>query len=191
MNLSDELFLEDIIPGPQESDDETFSFLPVGAKFVRANKTKGWVREFSVVNYQPLEGANVLSNTETDILNIPKYHELKQTKYGNNTIFFGDFKLLCELSAHNKIFNGFNSEKSLEIKTKMEESNYRAAGFFRLFQPGFRHRRQTCGNYGAFVHQGRKDADFCKDPKPFNRVNSNVLSYWFGLKLQPFMCTIG
>ena len=135
----------------------------------------GWVREFSIVNYQAVEGD--ADNVERDILNLPNYHGLKETKWGNNTMFFGDFKLLCELSRHNTLFNGFTSEKSMEIKTEMEMKDFRAAGFFRVVQPGFKHKRQTCGNFGAFVHQGRKNGDLCKDPKPYSRVNLNVLSY--------------
>ena len=38
--LSDELYLQDLIPGVEQTDDEAFKFLPVGAKFVRADKTK-------------------------------------------------------------------------------------------------------------------------------------------------------
>ena len=91
------------------------------------------------------------------------------------------------------MYNGFGAQDTIRIKNELETKGFRAAGFFRNRQPGFKKRRGTCGNFGAFVHIGRKDDDFCTNSANLAGRGSNLafMQYWLGLKLVPFSCYIG
>lgn len=172
-----------------EEDDGSFLYKPTCGVFKR---TEGYAQKVTLCAYIPAADADDPSNTatETEIKTkvVPELVDIKENST-NNTLIFGNFKFDCPITRKQDRVNGFDTTKSDEIRTSIQnEIDFEG---FDGHEWWLMSRKTKCAGFGLMKLKHRKTNYIGKNcvnaPSTFSGLRMWAMG--FGAEANPLLCS--